>query len=206
MTIKAIIFDIGGVLMNYDHWKAARPMSKLLGISSKTIYQIISNKGSHPGFTKLCETKASEKEYWRHAAKKWKLDFKKFPIKKMDSLWNKIFWPNKPALKLIKKLKKNYKLGLLSNMGRGHVKYLKTKYNITNPFNVNVFSSLVGMRKPNPKIYKLILKKLKVKPNEAVFLDDLKKNVNGARRVGLNAIQFKSLSQAFKELKKLGVK
>lgn len=202
--IKTIIFDVGGVQLNYDHMRAAKPMSKLLGVPARKIAAVIGATGSKPGFTRYCEKGTSEKQYWNYAIKKLKSN--KISHQKLQALWNKIFWPNKKSLKLIPKLKKHYKLGLLSNMGRGHIKHLKKTYKISKPFNVSIFSAQVGMRKPDPKIYKLILKKLKVRPKQTVFVDDIKRNINAAKKIGINGILFKNNRQLFRDLKKFGVK
>lgn len=203
--IKALIFDIGGVQLYYNHWLAARPMAKVLGISAKKVHGVIADTGSHPGFVNLCETQNSEKKYWQHAAKLWGIDWKDFPMKKIDALWNKIFFPNKNILKLLPKLKPKYKLGLLSNMGCGHKKYLKKKHNVHKPFTKPVFSCDVGVRKPNPKIYQITLKRLNAKPQETVFIDDLPRNIKAANKLGIHGILYKNHNKFLKEMKELGV-
>ncbi len=202
--ITTIIFDMGGVLYFYDHMKAARKMSNLLGVSAKKIVKEIGGSGQTDGFTRFCENGASEKEYWDYFRRK--LGLEKINPKKMQDLWNKIFSPNKKIFKILPKLKKQYKLGLISNMGVGHKKFMKKRHNITKPFNKAIFSCDVGVRKPNLKIFKITLKKLKTTPQEAIFIDDLPRNVKAAKKLGLQGIVFKTDKQLFKQLEKLGVK
>ena len=65
--------------------------------------------------------------------------------------------------------------------------FYEQNYNL---FDAVVFSCNVGVRKPNPNIYKIMLKKLNVQPQEAVLIDDREENIVGAKKVGINAILF----------------
>lgn len=67
-------------------------------------------------------------------------------------------------------------------------------------FDVTVFSCMEGLIKPDRKIYEITLKRLGVKPKEAVFIDDKEENVNSAKNIGINTILFKDLEQFKKEL------
>ena len=60
--------------------------------------------------------------------------------------------------------------------------------------------------KPDPEIYKKALKRMKLKPEETVFIDDIKKFVKGAEKIGIKGIHFKNSKQLIKDLKKLNVK
>ncbi len=202
--IKAIIFDVGGVIMFYDHMIAAKQMSKLIKVSSQKIFRIISNSGKYARFTQFCEKGALSKDYWNLLAKK--LEIKKIPYHKFNRLWNNIFCPNKKMKKIIFNLKEDYKLALISNMGKEHKDYLIKKYKITGPFQISIFSCDIGIRKPDLRIYKLALKKLGLKPAEVVFIDDIKENIKGVNKIGIRGVLFKNNNQLFKDLKKLGVK
>lgn len=199
--IKAIIFDIGGVQYFYDHMRAAEPMSKLLGIPKRKIFKTLSKNRK---FVDFCEEDNPPKEYWQRFAKI--LNLKKISVQKMSELWDKIFWPNKEVLRILPKLKKQYKLGLISNLCESHKKFHITKNRITKPFDVSVFSCDVGIRKPNKEIYRYTLRLLKIKPEEAIFIDDFKRNIKSARKLGIKGIVFKNNKQLFKQLEKIGVK
>lgn len=194
--IKAVIFDIGGVQFFYNHMITAKPIAKLVKRPVKDVFKILSDSGNKSGFTRICEKGASEKEYWEYFAKK--LNLEKVDSEKVQKLWDKIFYPNNKILKLLPKLKKTYKLGLISNMGKGHKKYLNLKYGISKPFDTAIFSCDVGISKPNPKIYKKALKKLKVRAYETLFLDDNPRNIKIAKKLGMKTILFKSNKQLFK--------
>ena len=103
-------------------------------------------------------------------------------------------------------MKKNYKIALISNTGRLHSNYWIKKYKLKEIFPVRVFSYKVKIQKPHKKIFRAALKKLKVKPNEAVFIDDRSENVKGVKKLGIQGIHFKNNKQTFGELRKLGIK
>ena len=69
-----------------------------------------------------------------------------------------------------------------------------------------VFSYQVRQLKPEPEIYRTLLDRYHLKPEETVFLDDTPENCEGARKLGITAIQFKDFKQAAAELEKLGIK
>ena len=70
-------------------------------------------------------------------------------------------------------------------------------------FDALVLSAEVGIMKPDPRIYHIALDKLEVKPNEAVFVDDMPANVEAARTLGMQGILFQSQEQTLDKLKEL---
>ena len=67
-------------------------------------------------------------------------------------------------------------------------------------------SCYLGMSKPMPQIYRYVLGKERVKPGDAVFVDNLQVNVDGARRVGMKGIRFVGYGKLVKDLRKLGIR
>jgi len=203
--ITTIIFDVGGVQYFYNHMKAAKAMENEIGVPAKRIFKILSEKAVNDSFTAKAELGPPEKEYWKQFSKE--LNIGPVDPVMMSKLWNKIFTPNKPLLKLIKKLSKNYKIGILSNMSQGHKKWLISK-GIEIPFKKTnvIWSCDINIRKPNPKIYTITLKRLKSKPEETVFVDDFLRNIKVAKKVGEYGIVYKKHKIFLKKLKKLGVK
>ena len=72
-------------------------------------------------------------------------------------------------------------------------------------FKIKVFSHQVGIIKPDPKIYKLTLKKLQLEPKETVFIDDKIENVIAANKLGMKGLLFKNALKLQKDLIKLKV-
>ena len=76
-------------------------------------------------------------------------------------------------------------------------------YKLRKFFDLLIYSCDVKARKPDSKIYKIALKKLKVRPEEAVFIDDKHENVNSAKKLGIHGIIFKNNKQTINELEKI---
>lgn len=108
---------------------------------------------------------------------------------------------NETLIKEIPSIRKHYKVALLSNInGRA---WLEERFGpgvLDSLFDVVVASGDVGMIKPEPGIYELAAEKLGVQPNECVMIDDIERYVEGARAVGMQAIQFRATTQALTEL------
>jgi len=197
--IKAIIFDLGNVITNYNHMIATRKMSKAVGVSAALIKKALLEEKN---FNPLEKGTLSEKEFWRRIEKRInrKIDHKLF-----GRFWNSMFSSNKPMEKFVTLLKKRYKLALLSNIAHIHKDYICKRFKIIKTFDVVIFSYEVGLRKPEKGIYKLALRRLGTKPKETLYFDDKLEFVTAARKLGINAFQFKSVMQFKKILKKFNI-
>ena len=94
---------------------------------------------------------------------------------------------------------------LLSNTNAIHMDYIFERYRFLDDFDAHVLSHEVGLLKPDAAIYRYTLEKYGLAAERTVFLDDLTTNVEGARRVGMQAIHYQNPEQARAELTKLGV-
>ena len=92
------------------------------------------------------------------------------------------------------------RLGLLTNNVREWEPYWRTMLPVDEVFEVVVDSGFVGMRKPEPGIYELLLERLGLPGEECVFLDDLEVNVEAARALGMQGIVYLDAEQAIAEL------
>lgn len=113
-------------------------------------------------------------------------------VKDLKAIWDqgavqtKLFEDVEPALKI---LKKNFKLGLLSNTSSYKMQSLIKKTNLDSFFDEMLFSFDVGVGKPNKQAFDLIAKKLKVSSNDCVFVgDQLAQDVLGASNAGMKPI------------------
>ena len=108
---------------------------------------------------------------------------------------------NEQLITFIQSLKGNYKLGMVSNINsreRLDSRFLPGQ--LDELFDVVVPSGEVGYIKPQPEIFELAAAKLSVLPEECVFIDDIAEFCEGARVVGMQAIQFISTNQAIADL------
>ena len=93
---------------------------------------------------------------------------------------------------------------LLSNMPHDMIRHVRQTFAWLDQFHHQTFSAEVGLVKPDPAIYEHSLRGVGVAASEALFVDDKERNVQGAQGVGIRAIQFRSVEQFAKDLKKLG--
>lgn len=100
-------------------------------------------------------------------------------------------------------LRQHYKIALLSNLGHDSMVHFFTPQDREKLFDAVVISGDVGMIKPHPEIYEYACRQLGVDVSEAVMVDDVEANCDGARQAGLRAIQYNSLEQLKAELGKM---
>ena len=98
-----------------------------------------------------------------------------------------------------------YKLGLLSVHSREWIEYCEKQFDYHKLFHSILYSYEVAICKPERKAYELILEKLGAVPEECVFIDDIKQNVEAAEQLGITAIQFQSAKQLRHDLEKAGI-
>jgi len=110
------------------------------------------------------------------------------------------------TLMIVKSLSKNYSLYMLNNEYKEFMQFLQKKYDYFKYFKGRITSYQAHCRKPDAKIYRILLKKYNLKPHESLFIDDKKENVQAARKIGMHAVRFKGARQLRKELKGLGIR
>ena len=113
----------------------------------------------------------------------------------------------KPAHEFVDHLAHSPKLfvACINNEGREVNEYRIVKFDLARNFKLFFSSCYVGLRKPDPAIFRLALDVTRRKAAECVFVDDRVENLEGARRVGLQTIQYRNVSQLKQELRDLGV-
>lgn len=93
-------------------------------------------------------------------------------------------------LELMSDFKKEYSMALLSNDVKEWSHYLRQKFGLNDIFNEVIISGEVGLRKPDEKIYKLLLERINAPPSNCVFVDDNLNNLRSASRLGIKTIRF----------------
>jgi epoxide hydrolase-like predicted phosphatase len=204
--IKAIIFDFGGVcfypgntnqMIKEALFNSSLPKMKILLL----ILNFRKRRMIKEAVEEFNSGLMDEKKFWKKVKEITNYDFDEKEIKEnIISLNN----PIKPVMNVIKKLKRKYKVGLLTN-NNSWLDEINKRHNFYQYFDVVVNSFDVKITKPSEKIYKIVLKRLGVKPEEAVFVDDKKENVDAARRVGMKAIHYKNPKRLIEEFKNFGV-
>ncbi len=110
---------------------------------------------------------------------------------------------NDDLVMYVKELRKHYKVALLSNIGADMMDGFFTEQERSDLFDVVVLSGSTGYAKPDPEIFKLTCERLDVEPDEAVMIDDVQGNCDGARAVGMRAVLYQSFAQMKQELESI---
>jgi len=195
--IKAIIFDMNGVLaigVNKKQKSFSKSfhelMAKSLKINVDTWVDSIDSV-----YADSIEGKVSEQKVSETISKNLNINKKKLE-KIILKNYKKIFKHNKQLFKQALKLKKfGYEIAILSDQWAYSKKVFIDKK--TKKFNPVIVSCDVGMRKPNPKIYELTLKKLKLPAKNCLFIDNRDWNIKPAKKLGMKTILFKNNKQLF---------
>jgi len=95
---------------------------------------------------------------------------------------------------------RGHKMAICTNNIREWEAHWRAMLPVDEIFDVVVDSAFVGSRKPEPRIYEITLERLGVVPEEAVFVDDVEVNCEGARELGITAIRFRSTEQAIEQI------
>lgn len=198
--IKAVIFDLGNVLIHFDAVRAARRFSKEAKVPFEKVWRHFFTSRVEKAYTR---GEISTQEFFWHAQKAFRSDIG-FPT--FARLWNDIFWENKGIQPILTKLARRYPLYLISNTNQLHFDHVRKEFpRIFRHFKRTFPSHRVGRRKPDPRIYWKMLKTVKLRPEETIFIDDMPRFIEAAKKVGMNGICFRSNAQLKKELRKIGV-
>ena|ERR1051326_6961410 len=189
-SIKNIIFDLGGVILNINYSLCEKEFSKFGVHDFKNIY---SQKDQLDLFDDFEIGKISAREF-RERLKK--LIPQKISDRQFDDAWNAMLLDlPKERIKLLEQLKTKYRTFLLSNTNEIHIKciseYLYLAYgfnNFNNLFEKVYFSYEVGMRKPNADIFKLVLEENKLKKDETLFIDDSIQHIETGNKIGIKTL------------------
>ncbi len=196
--IKAVVFDWGGVLAKNVMPDIFSYVSSKLGVDTETLIPVY-EKYQHDFLINTI----SERKFWEKVAADLEVATPDNPGLFEEALGN-FYEPKNRMLKVVKTLKeRGIMTGLLSDAEKGAAKlYFKDSQPL---FDAIVFSSVVGVEKPDRRIYELMLKELDTRPEETVFFDDNEENIAGAKRLGINAFRFETVEQVKTDLSSLGI-
>jgi glucose-1-phosphatase len=196
--IEAIIFDMGGVILRTEDKTSRTDLAKKYNLSLSQLEDLVFES---PSAMIATVGKISERDHWRTV-----LDGLKVPEEQRLS-FEEAFWQgdalDQTLIDFLRTQKNQRKTALLSNAWSGTRATLTDKHPCLDAFHVSVFSCEVGLAKPDPAIYSLILQQMKVEPVNSIFVDDNEKNILAAAAMGIHAIRFQSTAQALGQIQKL---
>lgn len=198
--IRAIISDIGRVIVGVDVSRAMQGLSSGIALTPKEIWSAIEKD---PRFPDLQDGRISARDWHLHIVRRLggNLTYDQF-----IQAWNAALLPEtlQPD-SLWAGLAKKYRLSLLSNTDPIHVAHMESTFSFFKYFPVRIYSCVVGSSKPNPVIYQEALRATKVKATESVYIDDLEENVAAAQSLGMIGVHCAVPAELVSRLKSAGV-
>jgi glucose-1-phosphatase len=201
-NIEGFLFDLGNVLVDFNHFISAGKLSQLARLTEKEIYDLFFDSSLTEKFE---EGKFTSREFYQEVNKLLGLNIS---YNRFVTIWNEIFFltkKNTDCLELVKKLKENYKVGMISNINVLHFKYLKEKFDIFRHFDKVILSYEIGARKPKEKIYEAAAKFFKCPHREIIYTDDRLDLIEAGTKFGFNSFVFTSVSKFKSDIAKLGI-
>jgi len=195
--IRAVLFDLGGVLVRTEHEAPRQHLAERLGVEYDDLVRLVFESET----SRMASVgKVSAQEHFVAVARKLKRD-----ASEAQAIHDEFFAgdvTDRALVDFIRSLRPHRKTGLISNAWSDLRGYMETQ-GIADAFDHLTISAEVGVAKPKPEIFHMALKQLEVSPNEAVFVDDFIENIEGARAVGMSAIHFKDTGETIAQIKKL---
>ena len=197
MTIKAVIFDLFGVLLFSNEGTFEESFASRLKIPVEQVGRVF-----HGEFNDKADSgEITQHEFWLHALEFMGLPESRLP--EVENFFEEGFFVDPLMLNAVREYRRNYKTALLSNYSDGLRPRLSKQWDVSGAFDEIVISWEVKMIKPQPQIFDYTLNKLHVSKEEAVLIDDRIVNIRGAQEYGLHAIHFKNRDQGLAELNRL---
>jgi glucose-1-phosphatase len=193
--IQVIIFDLGKVIVDFDHHTICSRLARHCRFTPEEIYGRIFTSKLEARFD---EGRISPEEFHAEAARSLGFDLDITAFKK---IWNRIFTINPGIAALIRRLKKNYRLLCLSNTNVWHFSYCIEKFPVLSLFDQFILSYAVGARKPRRRIFDEALQAARALPEQCCYIDDVTGYVQKARSMGMRGILFTSAEQLNHDLK-----
>jgi glucose-1-phosphatase len=198
--IQAVIFDLGRVLVKLHVERLVEFCCRAVG--TEDAVQLLSRVMANPLMAQYSTGKIDSCQFYRELCSQYglNLSFDEFALR-----WCDIFSPMNEMEPIVETLSRKVKLGLLSDTDPLHWEYVKSHYPLMRYFPRPTLSFEVGVLKPHPAMYAAAIKQVASAPQDCLFVDDLEKNVQGARLAGMNAIQFEGVEHFRNELAKTGL-
>jgi epoxide hydrolase-like predicted phosphatase len=197
MSIRAIFFDLGGVLLRTEFQAPRQQLAERLGMEYDDLVKIVFDSDS--GF-KATMGEISSEQHWDSVMRRLKRPASELAAIRAEFFAGDIL--DRTLLNYLRSLRRKYKTGLISNAW-GDLRDFIVREKFDDAFDKLIISAEVGAAKPEPKIFQIALEQFGVKPNEAVFVDDFLINIEGCEKVGMKGIHFEDPESTLQQLKEL---
>ena len=199
-TVRAVIFDWGGVLSPLIFSKHTRTWEQRLGLAEGMLNQVL--WGSE--WRRLEIGAIPQEAFDDHVARGLGLP-DTAAVRRFYQEYYVDDYLDPEVVAWVRALRGRCKVALLTNAFPGHADLLRDRHDFDPciEFDVYVNSAEVGLAKPDPAIYQLVLDRLETAPGEAIFLDDQVRNTDAAEALGMHALVYEDAATARGDLEAL---
>jgi epoxide hydrolase-like predicted phosphatase len=200
--VRAVIFDFGGVLYTTPNPRWLRPLQRLLRIQDTgLILMTHMSPLQSPLVMDIMTGKTDERAAWEEFARNWRVS-----PDLLARLQQRASSPkrlNVQLLTYIKGLRSRCRTAVLTNAGTGFRRMFCEAYDLESYVDQVIISAEEKLAKPDERIFQLAAARLEVQPDEAVLIDDLPENVEGALAAGMQALLYQNNQQVMQCLEQL---
>jgi epoxide hydrolase-like predicted phosphatase len=194
MSIKAIFFDFGGVILRTEYQAPRQQLAERFNMEYEDIDKAVFGS---PSALRASLGEITEEAHWKEIGKRFKLS--DTDLKAFEESFFAGDVIDRDFVEYIDSLRPKYHVGLLSNAWSGLREYI-TQKKIIPAFDSVTISAEVGAVKPDVKIFQVALDQAGVKAEEAVFVDDFQVNIDACEAIGMKGVLFKSPQDVLKQL------
>jgi HAD superfamily hydrolase (TIGR01509 family) len=194
-----IAFDLGNVLIPFDHMKACHALGAIYSLDPQYVYESIFEGGIVPAFDM---GNLSPLDFTRECSNALNVNLNEDDLL---NAWSNIFTSDPEMEKLVEELANNADLCLISNTNYWHYNVVLRDFPFVENFPRKLLSYKIHKMKPDPDVFHLALR-WSQRGQTNIFIDDIEENVKSAAAVGFNAIHFTGIVPLRESLLSLGVK
>jgi len=201
--VKTIIFDLGRVLLDFDHRISAKKIARLTDKDAEQILGLFFDSELTLSFE---AGRISPLEFYSRVKEMLGL---KINYREFVPIWQEIFFfseSNRQVYELALKLKEGYQMALLSNINALHFEYIQKKFPIFDAFHIVITSFELGYTKPDPLAYQKALDILGSPAYQTFYADDRAELVTSAKTLGIKSFLFTEVGQLKRDLIASGVR
>ena len=195
--ISCVLFDLGGVIVNWHNSWFIQEVSEEFQIDPKEL-----SKEFERNLADISTGRIVEKEFWHKIGKELEsIKLMNFEASLLDKIFRKHVSLNNPMIELSRNLtQKGITVGILSNTE--HVTYSVVEDLLSlDHFKHKFLSYKIGHLKPEPEIYRHVIENIPFQKEELFFIDNLKSNVESARLEGIDSVQYSNFNELLSECK-----
>jgi epoxide hydrolase-like predicted phosphatase len=197
MSIKAVFFDLGGVIVRTEFQAPRQQLAEKLGMEYDDLNKIVFDSDSG---LRASTGEITSADHWALVLQRLKRPASELALIRDEFFAGDIV--DRTLVEYIRSLRGKYKTGLISNAW-SDLRDFVVREKFDDAFDKMIISAEVGAVKPEPKIFEIALEQFGVSPKEAIFVDDFSANIEGCEKVGIKGIHFKDAELTMKQLKEI---